>query len=131
MAEALARDILSQQPDDGFVTNVRSAGIAASPGPASTQAVRALARMGIDAGEHRARALTPRLVADAEVIYAMTTSHVRTILAMDPGARDRVHLLDPDGRDVDDPFGGSVEVYEQTARLLRELVGRRLQEIEP
>jgi len=40
-------------------------------------------------------------------------------------------LLDPDGGEVDDPVGGAADIYEQTARRLRGLIARRLEEAEP
>jgi L-threonylcarbamoyladenylate synthase len=131
MAEAIARDALGVS-EDGFVTRVRSAGVAAASGsPMSPEAVEALRRLGVEPGEHRSSTLTRQMIADAEEIFAMTRSHHRAILSIDPSASGKVHLLDPSGEDVADPFGGTLEMYERTARRLRELVVWRIKEVEP
>lgn len=141
MAEAIARHLLMQRAGGGegtgaalaASTTVRSAGAATSGGaPAAREAVEALSAMGVDTGElarHRSRELTRQMVADAEVIFAMSGSHARAVAAIDPSAAGKVVTLDPDG-DVPDPIGGPLEVYSRTAERLMELIGRRLDELD-
>lgn len=135
MAEAIARDLLSSRESPGpgmkrVPVRVASAGVAAGAGdPMSPEAAAALRALGVDAGRHRAKGLTRDLVQDADRVWAMTASHARAAGAI-AGQHVKVELLDPDGRDVSDPIGATQGVYLSTARRLRELIARRLAELE-
>lgn len=129
MAAAIARSLVPAEKD-GVTTKVRSAGVFASGGePITPESVRALKAIGIDTKEaegHRSHDLTRQMIADAEVIYAMTAQHAREVKAMDPSSVDKVKTLDPSGQDVPDPIGGTQEVYTRTAERLKSLIERRL-----
>lgn len=108
MAEAIARARTAGTGDVRF----ESAGLYALDGaPATGHAVEEARRMGADASGHRARAVTRRIVADADEIYVMTADHERALLRIVPEAAGRVRLLDPQGRDVEDPYGGTADDY--------------------
>lgn len=131
MAEAIARHMLESQPPP-IATRVRSAGISAYDGaPPSPEAVEALRAMGIAMGRHASRELTRQMIAEADVIFAMTPAHAEAVASIDPSATGKVHTIDPEGLDVPDPFGQSPEIYRQTAERLREIIERRLRELEP
>lgn len=146
MAEAIAKSIVhAQQPaplsrskkangngdHPGVPTKILSAGTSAIPGEGATnEAATALAAMGITMGSHRSRELTRQLIADADVIYAMTSSHRRAILSMDPGSESKVLVLDPKGGDIPDPIGGPLEVYRKTAEKLAELIRERFNSLD-
>lgn len=126
MAQAIAEDMLRKSADAGehFVA---SAGVAASSGgPATPEAVDALAALGVPIHDHRSTPLSATMVERAHAVYALTASHRDAILAIAPEARERIHLLDPEGHDVPDPIGMSSVVYLETARHLRTLVAARL-----
>jgi len=130
MAEAIARDLESRRDPDGIENEFLSAGVATFGGAEATaESVRALAELGIEAPGHRSRELTRELIARAEVIFGMTEEHVRTVEAIDPGSAWKVRTLDPEGEGVPDPIGGSQNLYNDTARRIRELVVSRLTEI--
>jgi L-threonylcarbamoyladenylate synthase len=118
-------------PAAGHV-KVTSAGAGASGGtPVSPEAIEALAALGLptaDLSRHRSRELTRAMVAEADEIYVMAAPHAQAVLAIDPTARAKVRLLDPSGEDVPDPIGSTQEVYSATARRLKHLISRRLQE---
>lgn len=90
MAEALLRVHLEHRH---AAARVHSAGTLAWDGPATDTAVRTMAGRGIDISGHRSRPLTGALVADADLILAMTRSHVWGIHAFDLGAADRTFLV--------------------------------------
>ena len=46
-----------------------------------------------------------------------------------PEAETKTDLLDPDGADVTDPFGGSIEIYRRTRDDIDRLLRRRLDDI--
>lgn len=134
MAEQIARAMLNQGEGRGAVTvptRVGSAGVAAASGDRATpEGWEALRAMGIEPGPHRSRDLTRQLIAEADVIFGMTQSHVRAVLAIDPTAGAKVRTLDPAGGDIPDPIGGSPEVYWRTAERLGELVRARMAELD-
>lgn len=134
MAEALAKHALAQlkgvpveQLEEAGV-RVRSAGAMTGGGsPASPQAVEAMNKIGVDLAGHTSSALTADLIQDADVIYTMTDNHRQAVLMHSPAAADKTHRLDPAG-DIIDPFGAPVEVYIQTADMIREALAQRLAE---
>lgn len=138
MAEAIASAMSpraeSSGPSEGLAMRFTSAGTAASSGASpSAEAVRAVKDLEIGANlvSHRSRPLSRKLIAEADAIYTMSRSHMHAILELDPEARDKVRLLDPDGHDVPDPVGLADRVYMQTARSIMAMWERRLKELAP
>lgn len=136
MAEAIARSRIERGSPGGVAllggipTEVASAGVAAAEGEAaSPQTAEALRAVGVTPGRHRSRGLTAAEAREADVIFAMTRSHVRAVEALGPEAASRVKLLDPSGADVPDPVGGSSALYISTARRLDALIDERLRQI--
>lgn len=134
MAAALATKMLAERvacsvselPAKGI--EVRSAGTAGGGGGASQHAVKVMARRGIDLSDHASTGLDAEMIRQADYIFAMTSSHVDTIIQMVPSARDRVALLLGD-KNIDDPAGGSVDDYEQCAGRVEKGLQARLQEV--
>mgnify|MGYP001032779661 FL=1 len=131
MAEAIANDLIRRNADSMPPTTVMSAGTGAFTGtPPAVEAVTALRGLGIEPDLRGARALTRQMIAEADVIFAMSRSHVQAVVAFDPTAADKVKLLDPEGRDIPDPIGGPQGVYTETASRIAELVAARLRELD-
>ncbi|MEO0475893.1 MAG: low molecular weight protein arginine phosphatase [Planctomycetota bacterium] len=134
MAEGMAKQMLAQlkgveidQLEEAGI-RVRSAGVATGVGsPASAQAVDAMRSVGIDLTSHASTALTEDLIQDADAVYTMTDSHRQAILFHSPSAADKTQPLDPRG-DITDPFGAPVDIYVQTAEMIREALSQRLSE---
>lgn len=125
MAEAIARHVLEGAPLSPLRTRVASAGTTAGTGDAaSAENAAALRAIGVPSLPHRSRGLTRQMIADADVIYTMTASHRRAVVAMDPAAAGKTQTLDPDG-DVPDPIGAGESVYADTAKKLDELIRAR------
>lgn len=108
---------------------VRSAGTFAGRGaPASSGAVIAARRSGLDLSGHRSSPLGPDLVEWADLVIVMTAAHRR--VAEDLGGRGKVRLATeflPEehprhGRGVDDPVGGGADRYQEVLELLEETV---------
>ncbi len=90
---------------------------------------------GLDLSAHRAVALTPELVARADVILTMGPSHLTSVKAM--GGAGRVQtLVDYAGRlpdlpdEVADPVGGDVAVYRRMAEVLDHLLALAVTRLE-
>ena len=117
-AEAVAR---RERPD----LKVSSAGVASLGGAQCPPAAVAVARqLGLDLGSHRARSLDASMVAEADVLVAMTPEQSAAIEAR--GGVGKVRLLsDPEIRD---PFGcGEAEYrlcYADIERAVKALLGQ-------
>jgi protein-tyrosine phosphatase len=118
-AEAAARQ------HDGV--DATSAGTVSVTGAsASPTGVAVAEELGVDMASHRAQDLTSQLVAEADVIYGMAREHVLAVRSLDPGAR--VELLDPDGAEIPDPYGGDRAEYRASYALIQRALERRLPE---
>ncbi len=134
MAEALAKILLAERlgidvaglPARGI--QVSSAGIVGGFGGVSLQAVETMARRGYDLSAHASTLLTTDMVAQADHVYTMTRRHLDDVLRTTPSAAPRVELL-LDGNDIDDPIGGTVDEYDECARLVEQGLRKRLQEV--
>jgi protein-tyrosine phosphatase len=109
---------------DGERVQVESAGVAARDGqPAAVLAERVAHSHGAEIGEHRARRATRQQLRDADLVLVMERDHLAAAaeLGADP---ERSHVLSewPDGGEpellISDPFGGSLEAYEECWRRI-------------
>ena len=93
MAEALLRTRLDEVA--GRPTTVTSAGtdVRTPGGAATTMAIEVLAEQGIDLADHLTRPLDAGLLADADLVVAMTRRHEAVVGAVDPVARTRTFLV--------------------------------------
>ncbi len=125
MAEVALRALLS--PELEAQVEVASAGTGAGEGaPATSLAIATVASHGLHLEGHRARALTPRLVREADLILAMEPRHVEWAQSLAPDSRDRIHLVTDQGAEggvaeagIRDPLGGTAEEYADTFHLIR------------
>ncbi len=87
--------------------------------PASPEAIRALANVGIDITHHRSRRVEKELVDKAALILAMTRTHVDILLRHFPQAAEKVFLvrefeeIQPQQIDISDPIGRGQEEYDE------------------
>jgi protein-tyrosine-phosphatase len=115
MAAAIARDLLAAAGSSDV--EVSSAGTQALAGNGATGLAIAIAEEhGLDLLGHRARQLTPELVAGADLVVGMTREHTEAAGRL--GAR-RAVTLDPEIRD---PYGRALDDYREAWALLRRLL---------
>ena len=115
MAENILKDVLKRR---GVLScyNVKSAGLAAEVGSdMSPNARSALEHLGIKPKKHKARQLTVRSAKSACLIVCMTQRHKAAIDL--PSCKTVAEICG--GNDVPDPYGGSLDVYINTAEYLR------------
>jgi protein-tyrosine-phosphatase len=118
MAAALLQHALAAQPEPLRSLRVISAGVAARSGESvSENSVIALKKAGIDIAGARAQALTQRMLDEALAVLCMTDSHRLMIQAQaDPVPRHlylfRDFLPGEHEREIGDPYGGPLRVYE-------------------
>jgi len=137
MAEMLCKELLADRlgcaiedlPRNGY--NVLSAGTTGIDNcPASSQAVEAMRRWGLDLSKHRSRPVTPGLIEDADMVFVMAGHHRDSIRRVLPEATGKIELMDPPDHDIEDPVGGSGEDFAACAdtieRCLRQVLPRLL-----
>lgn len=118
MAEGLLVHALAAENGALKKLEVISAGVAARPGvPVSENSVVALKKVGIDISAHRARALTQDMLNSALLVLCMTESHRSLIELQATPVPANLHLFRdflPAGssREIADPFGGPLKLYE-------------------
>ncbi len=118
MAAALLQHALAAQPEPLRSLRVISAGVAARGGePVSENSVVALRKVGLDIAAHRSRPLTQAMLDDALAVLCMTESHRAMIqLQADPVPAHvflfRQFVPGPGDKEIGDPFGGPLRVYE-------------------
>lgn len=131
MAAGLAGDLAGSR---GLDLEISSAGTAAWPGDrAAEAAVAVLREQGIDISGHRAAMVNPRLLAEADLVLAMTEDHRARLLQLAPEAGDKIYTLAAfagQTGDIPDPFGGSPAVYRECAGKLRDLIAIVLDKLE-
>ena len=134
MAEGLFRHATKGRGD----YRVFSAGVGAVDGlPPSEHAVLALRELNIDITHQRSRMLTPDLVRQADYIFGMTHSHVDAVMLLFPMAAEKTFLLrefdetlDSFEKDISDPIGGSLEVYQNCRDQIEQGIASMLKFIE-
>jgi protein-tyrosine-phosphatase len=122
MAEGLLAHALAGE--SGALKNLKviSAGVAARSGePVSENSVYALKKVGIDISKHHARALTQEMLDEALAVLVMTQGHRMAIECQASPVPARLHLFrefmpspGPGIREIADPFGGPIKIYEQS-----------------
>lgn len=113
MAAALFNKLATEKDLD---VRIESAGIFARDGePASSGAVIAMKKYGIDLLGHHAQSINTELMEKSDLILTMTAAHKMLI---EPSAAGKVFTLCEyaglDG-DIPDPYGGDAREYEECA----------------
>ena len=133
LAEGIAKRLVA----DRRLTDIEvsSAGTSAwADAPASDGSLLVALENGINLGDHRARPLSPEIVSNSDLIFAMGPHHLDRIEAL--GGTDRSWLLTAYAsggavtRAVSDPFGGELEIYRATFDELQREVGAILDRME-
>jgi protein-tyrosine phosphatase len=125
MAEALLRARLAHDAARQD-WQVESAGVWAADGrPASGYAIEEMKARGIDLRTHRSRGVTCGMLAEADLVLAMTSDHIEALKVACPEYAHKVHLLSQmigQTYDIYDPYGGSRLEYSYTAQELEQLI---------
>lgn len=134
MAEALYKKVLAEKlhipvnelEERGH--HAISAGTAAVfGGRASGAAIEVMQEYGCDISNHRAQPVKAALVEQTDRIYVMAALHKKILVDWMPSLERKIFLLDPDGRDIEDPIGGSLEQYRQCAERIYRCIKRVLE----
>ncbi len=119
MAAGLLEHALAAQPEPLKLLPVLSAGVnARGYDVVSENSVVALKKVGIDISGLRSQPLTQQLLDDALVVFCMTEAHRAMIQLQGSPPPKRLYLFreflprDAD-KEIPDPYGGSLKLYEQ------------------
>jgi len=108
-----------------------SAGVSAKAGsPLAPEAQMALRAMNVPMKPHSARNLTLELAEQAEMIFCMTRAQRSAVIEMIPTVAGKTYCLDVQ-QDIADPIGKGMPAYLSCARLMRELIRLRFDQLNP
>jgi L-threonylcarbamoyladenylate synthase len=136
MAEAIARRLLAERlnvketdlGEKGY--RVISAGTGAGHGSAATEeAEQAVKKYSADLSRHRSSPVTLAMIEEADKVWVMTSRHRKQLLEWLPDHAGKIELLDPAGKEVEDPIGGPLELYRAVAQQIHDSIAQRLKEI--
>ena len=137
MAEAILRRLMSERFASYFAEGqpppavAVSAGLSAFPGgPASPEAISVMKQKGLSLVHHQSRAVSDRLIMQADLVLTMTKSHRNAIVQRWPELSSKTHLLSNNHGDVSDPFGGSESVYAACAVQIEQYLRGWVDQIE-
>jgi protein-tyrosine-phosphatase len=122
MAEGLLQHRLPLEMRDRV--EVGSAGTYGLQGhPASDNAVKAMALMGIKIAHHRARQLTRPMLEHADLVVAMEKPHLKEIRRLSTRGMSDARLIGKFGlpagqQEIDDPYGSPLSVYKDCIQRL-------------
>ena len=116
MAEGILKDLAEKK---GLDIEAASAGISVYFGDmANIKSIEAMDKIGLDISGHISKHLSEEMVEEADLILTMSRNHKESILFSHPDGIEKIFTLNEYGlgrnRDIKDPFGQSLEVYEKT-----------------
>lgn len=134
MAEALLRKALGGRND----IKICSAGVGAMPGqPASRETRDILSSKKAPLDAFHSRQVDDSLLADADLIIAMTESHAALVRQFFPDCAESVNVLGDfiddgefAGLDVPDPIGMGRKAYEEVAKVLELAIPRIIKKLD-
>lgn len=134
MAEYALRMLLEKErPGLAEVMSAGTLGLRNQPATMYTQEAGRI--WDLDLSAHRSQGLTDELVAQADLIFAMSPEHYREIVKRARKAGEKTYLLksfpdnSPTGESVSDPIGMDLEFYNEVFLEIGEFLGKHLPEI--
>ncbi len=128
MAAALLQHALAAQPEPLRSLRVTSAGVAARSGDrVSENSVVALRKVGLDISGHISQPLTQQMLDGAQLVLCMTESHRAMIQLQAEPVPQHLYLFrefmpQRGDKEIGDPFGGPLKVYESARDELVEAI---------
>ncbi|HHU53762.1 MAG TPA: low molecular weight protein arginine phosphatase [Clostridiaceae bacterium] len=119
MAVAVFNNLAEKENKKWFAI---SAGLATESGlPVTFEAKQALAAAGINLEDHRSRQLDEKMMKEAQIVLTMTATQRDLLHIYHPNMAEKIftiyEFVGLEG-DIKDPYGGSLEDYQETAEIL-------------
>lgn len=143
MAKGLLKKLINKRKDlTSQNIRVISAGTSTISGRGTTkEAVEVMSREGIDISQHISQSLTDKIITEADLILVMESFHKDAIIRRIPRAKNKVCLITEFCRpqeekelvnpDIPDPIGRSIEVYEESFKIIKEAIERMVNKLWP
>ena len=97
--------------------------------PASEGSQQVMKQIGMDVSAHRSRALNLSLARQAARIFCLGSSQQKRVVELSPELGSKTEMLHPSGRDIVDPFGGDLKIYQQIRNEIADALGVRIPEL--
>lgn len=91
-----------------------------SNNPPTNHAFQVMKEFQCDISEHTSQPITVTMIEEADQVYVMTRGHLSTLKEWAPKETHKISLLDPSGKNIQDPIGGDIDVYRQCALKIKE-----------
>ncbi len=130
MAEALMKKLLKENNISDITVFSRGISVFENSG-ASENSIKAIKKYDIDLSIHRAKGLTFEEVRKTDLILTMSEEHKFAVLSAFPEYKNKAYTLYEfafdETKDILDPFGGSLSVYEnclnEIYKCVKKLIG--------
>lgn len=134
MAEYFCKDMIVKRENVGNPVaagyEISSCGTSATDGhPPFAESLETMKSYGIDVSGHRSRAMRREDLLDAEKIFTMSEAHRQHVCRLVPEKCAQTFMLDLEGGDIEDPFGGTLEVYGRAAEKIKKSIEERREEL--
>jgi tRNA threonylcarbamoyl adenosine modification protein (Sua5/YciO/YrdC/YwlC family) len=138
LAEAMLRRALAERLEcaerdlTGRGHRLGSFGTIALAGhPASLNAITVGEEYGLDLRAHRSRPFALSMIRDARRVYGLTRGHCDFLQPYFRQRPDDLDLIDPKGREIQDPYGLSLKAYRRVGAQIGKAVDLRAAELVP
>lgn len=132
MGEAILKQLVSQRPDAEH-WHIESAGTWASTGsPAAPYSQYVMKMRGMDISNHRSKPVTEDLLKQFKLVLAMESHHKEGMMVAFNDFAHRFYLLSEmvgTVENIEDPIGGELEDYRETADRLERIMSGGLEKI--
>lgn len=126
------KDMLKRKDLQSLI-DVKSAGTWAEPGyPATPHGVTVIAERGLDNRGHKSQSVTNELMEEHDLVLTMESGHKEAIQIEFPDMASKVFMLSEMAgmiKNIDDPIGGSLEDYRNTADDIEDWITRGFSKI--
>jgi protein-tyrosine phosphatase len=125
MGEAILKKLVSERVD-ATQWHIESAGTCAIDGnPPAFLSKYVMELMGMDISAHRSQRVSPPLVKNFDLILTMEKEHKEWLIAHYSELAGRIFMLSEmvgEEKDIQDPMGGELSDYAETAQLIERLL---------
>jgi protein-tyrosine-phosphatase len=132
MGEAILKKLVSER-QDADQWHIESAGTWAMDGSGPAFLSKYIMQlMGMDISAHRSRAVNLKILQNCDLILTMEGEHKKWLKAQYGDFANRIYLLSEmvgENSDIQDPIGGELVDYQETAQLLERILTQGLDRI--
>ncbi|HOK39529.1 MAG TPA: low molecular weight protein arginine phosphatase [bacterium] len=101
----------------------------------SPNTIEVLKEIGINAENYKPKNITDEMLINFDLILTMSNSHKELLVKYCPEHKDKIFTLvefscmDNEIKEIDDPFGGSIETYRKTLNIICKCIDKLIKEL--